>query len=155
MHDPDEPQPSWEPDEPDSQPPWESDADAWQEPHSAWHDTHRPHHYILDANGDPQPCASLQEWAQWYETSGEQRKLAHDEVNGMLISTVFLSLDHAFGGRLPLLYETMVFAPGWNNPDIGMNDQACERYHTKAEALAGHALWLARVEERARKLARN
>lgn len=47
------------------------------------------------------------------------------------VSTVFLGLDHSFGGKgTPILYETMVFG--------GRMDDYQERYHTRAEALVGH-----------------
>jgi hypothetical protein len=47
------------------------------------------------------------------------------------VSTVFLGLDHSFGGGPPVLFETMVF---------GMPDgsEYQDRYHTWQEAEAGH-----------------
>lgn len=46
------------------------------------------------------------------------------------VSTVYLGLDHAFGGGPPLIYETMIFG--------GPNDQYQDRYTTREQALAGH-----------------
>lgn len=46
------------------------------------------------------------------------------------ISTVFLALDHGFGGR-PQWFETMIF-------DKDRNDIFCRRYETWAEAWNGH-----------------
>lgn len=61
-----------------------------------------------------------------------------DLPNGVSVSTVFLGMDHSFGGGPPLLFETMIFG--------GNHDRYHERYSTWAEAEAGHekALRLAR-----------
>lgn len=48
------------------------------------------------------------------------------------VSTVFLSLDHAFGGGPPVLWETLVYEKGEEE------DQA--RYRSLEEAKAGHEL---------------
>ena len=58
------------------------------------------------------------------------------EVNGNLISTVDLGIDHSFGIGEPLYYETMVFAK--NGKDIIFDDLYCERYSTEKEAIEGH-----------------
>lgn len=52
---------------------------------------------------------------------------------GGLVSTVWLGVNHAFGGGRPVLFETMVF--GWPTP----SDYEMVRYHTKEEARVGHA----------------
>ena len=85
--------------------------------------------YILDSDGNPVP-ADLLTWAKWYETAGESRQIGGDRVNGVLVSTVFLGLDHAFGEGPPILFETMIFG--------GEHDQYQERYSTREEAIAGH-----------------
>jgi hypothetical protein len=65
------------------------------------------------------------------------RTYLSDEV---YVSTVFLGLDHSFGGGTPVLFESMAFG--------GHHDQEwCERYHTWGEAENGHA----RMVERLRK----
>lgn len=46
------------------------------------------------------------------------------------VSTVWLGLDHSFGGDGPLIFETMVFG--------GKHDQHCNRYRTQEEAVQGH-----------------
>lgn len=48
----------------------------------------------------------------------------------ILVSTVFLGLDHRYGDGPPLLFESMIFG----GPLSGEQ----RRYSTKAEALAGH-----------------
>jgi hypothetical protein len=66
--------------------------------------------FILDANGEPIPCRELLTWAAWYEEAQKNgaRRVALDVIGNTEISTVFLSLDHAFGGGPPILWETMV-----------------------------------------------
>lgn len=58
-------------------------------------------------------------------------------VFGNRISTVFLGLDHSWNGGPPVVFETMVFG--------GPLDEEQDRYCTRAEAEAGHAMWVARV----------
>lgn len=85
--------------------------------------------YILDEQGNPVPEPDLLKWAKWFEEAGEKRRIAHDVKGECSVSTVFIGLDHSFGGKSPLLYETMVF---------GSKEDIQERYATKEEALAGH-----------------
>jgi len=49
----------------------------------------------------------------------------------VVISTVFLGIDHSFGRGAPVLFETMTFAPG--------DAEGQWRYRTWQEAEAGHA----------------
>jgi hypothetical protein len=48
------------------------------------------------------------------------------------VSTVWLGVNHAFGGGPPIIFETMVFGPE-------NTDEYMQRYATEAEARAGHA----------------
>jgi len=97
------------------------------------------YYYTLDENGNPIPVSDVLAWARWSETA--DRVVARDELpGGMLVSTLFLGLDHNLLGGRPLLFETMVFAGKWS-------DIWTERYSTRDEALAGHARALARLEE--------
>lgn len=93
------------------------------------------YYYILNEQGDPVPCDSSMEWALWFEYSN--RQVALDERGDVRVSTVFLGLDHSFNHGPPLLFETMVFG--------GPEDEAQERYTTRAEALVGHAAWVLKV----------
>lgn len=66
-------------------------------------------HYILIGQ-TPVPCADLLEWARWFDTA--DRRVALTRLPwGAWVSTVFLGLDHGFGGEQPILYESMVFWP--------------------------------------------
>lgn len=62
--------------------------------------------YILDGK-TPVPCSDLMEWAKWFEASN--RTVARTQIGEAGVSTVFLGLDHSFGGDEPLLFETMIF----------------------------------------------
>lgn len=76
------------------------------------------------------PCADVLEWARWLEANPDAKIVKQENVGGFHVSTVFLGLDHAWGGGTPLLFETMVFG--------GPGDQSQDRYSTWDEAMAGH-----------------
>jgi len=48
----------------------------------------------------------------------------------VFVSTIFLGIDHNFGGGKPLVFETMIFG--------GKHDLYQERYSTYEEAIEGH-----------------
>lgn len=85
---------------------------------------------------DGTPVNDMMEWAAGLKE--EDRR-----VDGTLlwwggrVSTVFLGLDHSFFGGPPLIFETMVFPPGWmfwrHWGSMDMN-----RYSTEAQAQEGH-----------------
>lgn len=96
--------------------------------------THRDHRgrYILEGR-EPVACPDVDTWARWYETA--DRQVALDELpTGIVVSTVFLGLDHGYGGA-PLLFETMVFG-GRHSKDP--YSEEVHRYTTWDEAVAGH-----------------
>jgi len=92
-------------------------------------------YYILD--GHKAVPTDLLTWAKYIETRREGRHVADEKVGDVRISTVFLGLDHAFGGGPPLLFETMVFG--------GEHDQEMDRYTTWEQAEAGHKAMVAKV----------
>lgn len=105
--------------------------------------------YILDADGAPQPEPSIVAWARWFEDA-DRRTIAKDEIAGLLVSTIFLGIDHNWSGvGPPILWETMVFAPlAESEPDpiIGgevarrfCDDRLQWRYSSADAAIAGHA----------------
>jgi hypothetical protein len=65
------------------------------------------------------------------------RRVAATQVGPYWVSTVWLGIDHAFGGGPPLIFETMVFATSDAVRGLGP-DLECQRYSTEAEALQGH-----------------
>src|SRR5262245_32391439 len=93
--------------------------------------------YILNGH-TPTLCNDLLQWSQWFETA--DRVIARDEINGVVITTVFLGIDHNFGSvGPPILFETMVFG--------GSFDQHQERYTTWQLAEIGHQQTIERVRE--------
>lgn len=91
--------------------------------------------YILDGK-TPVQVSGVQEWATNYERNNS---VARDTFGKVLVSTVFLGLDHSWDGGKPLLFETMIFG--------GKHDQYQTRCSTWDEAIIQH--------EEACKLVRN
>lgn len=75
------------------------------------------------------PVGDFMEWAEWFDKA--DRRIKQETVGKYFVSTVFLGLDHQFGGGAPLLFETMVFAEG--------ESVDCERCSTWEEAEIQHA----------------
>ena len=73
------------------------------------------------------------DWAKLMEDMEYRRIGKTTCCRGLVeISTVWLGLDHAFGGPRPLIFETMAFSRlPWVSEDM-------DRYSTEAEAIAGH-----------------
>jgi len=107
--------------------------------------TERPRYFVLDAAGEPL-AVDFETWVAWRAHNSaydEDKRLVardRDEAPGapdVLISTVFLSLDHSFGDGPPVLWETLVFG--------GPLDGDMERYTTRSAAIAGHQAMCRRV----------
>jgi hypothetical protein len=85
--------------------------------------------YVLEADHSLRQVDDLAEWARAFEAT--ERVVARTEIEpGILVSTVFLGIDHSFGHGLPLVFETMIFRGG--------NGEEQWRYSTWEEAVAGH-----------------
>lgn len=94
--------------------------------------------YILNDQGEPEPCEDLMTWGTWLETSIDKRRVARDEVGEYKISTVFLSMDHDFSmSGIPVLWESMVFKDGSDVSDTEP-DLDARRYSSKEDAIKGH-----------------
>lgn len=94
-------------------------------------DGHLNHARLID--GKVVPC-SLMEWAKWLESHRTERIIRQTKKDDTLVSTVFLGLDHGFGGR-PQWFETMVFKDDTGGADLDMH-----RYETLEEAKSGHEI---------------
>ena len=94
--------------------------------------------YILKDDHSVKKTETM-EWALWFNTAN--RTVLKDNVCGFLISTVFLGLDHSFGGDKPQIFETMVF-------DDTSEERQCEHYTTWDDAVAGHNRMVALIKER-------
>jgi hypothetical protein len=84
-------------------------------------------------DGTPYPEDGLMEWAKDFGNDVNRVVKQTTLKNGKWVSTVWLGLDHNYGGGRPHIFETMVFP---SDNDMGELDQ--RRYSTEAEALAGH-----------------
>lgn len=100
--------------------------------------TDRPQHYILTDHHIAIPC-DLMTWANMFEKF-TNRIVAQTQIGPVLVSTVFLGLDHNFGAGDPVLFETMVF-------DAEADDNWMCRYCTWEEAVRGHDITVKATEE--------
>lgn len=82
--------------------------------------------YILE--GKIIKIVEMEEWAAWMSVA--DKSVGKTEVGDASVSTVFLGIDHSFGGDTPILFETMIFG--------GEHDQYQERYSTYKKAKQGH-----------------
>lgn len=83
--------------------------------------------YILEGK-TPVACNSVDTWGKWMQKTN--RAVAKTAIGDVLVSTVFLGLDHNFGGGAPLLFETMIFG--------GVHDQYQDRCSTWEQAEVMH-----------------
>ena len=93
--------------------------------------------YILDEKGAPVAEPDMMKWAQWFEKA--ERHVGNETIGDSKISTVFLGLDHAFGGGAPVLWETMVFGGA-----LDQEQDRCSGSREQAEAM--HARMVERVK---------
>lgn len=102
------------------------------------------HFYILDADKRVVKARNHIEWARFFESPA--RIVAQANVGPLFVSTVFLGLDHRFGGRgPPLVFETMVLGPPEDVEIVGKLHEfrphrGMRRYSTWDEAARGHAV---------------
>lgn len=98
-------------------------------------------HYVLDAENkavrvDVSTPDKLIAWGRFFEDL-KRRTVQQDHLCGrVLVSTVFLGLDHGFDGRVAL-FETMIFG--------GEFDGEMKRYETWDEAKVCHEMIMVRV----------
>jgi hypothetical protein len=91
------------------------------------------------------PIGDLMQWARWFEAArrSDATRIGHDEVGGLLVSTIFLGLDHGFvpfDGPRPILFETTVFVQTGDSKDrANWHAENMRCYCTIEEAEAGHA----------------
>ena len=91
------------------------------------------------------------EWARAFEEDDRVIAQGRHKERGknVMVSTVFLGLDHNFFGvGPPLLFETMAFEykpKAWNDvvAELDYSGLSQRRYATEDEARAGHDPWQA------------
>mgnify|MGYP001559975234 CR=1 FL=1 len=70
----------------------------------------------------------VMEWSRWFAKAN--RIIKRDVIDSVIISTVFLGIDHNFGDSgPPILFKTIIF---------GDDDVEDHHYATYDEAVAGH-----------------
>jgi hypothetical protein len=102
--------------------------------------------YILTDQHEVVEERDLKVWARWVEDHQDESQVALDiidEQTGAYISTRFFGLNLNLAWDLerahpPVVFETMVFG--------GPLHLQQQRYHTWAQAVAGHAALLARAK---------
>lgn len=103
------------------------------------------------------PVDTAEEWAGWM--ANNDRRVQRTVIEGVVVSTVFLALNHNFSGGEPLLFETMVFADedysGTLNLDLALSEGQssgfwgdCIRTSSWGEAEAAHKKVVAHITER-------
>jgi hypothetical protein len=85
--------------------------------------------YILNDDKSVTGPVEFTEAKDFFED--KNRFLFSTSIGKLRISTVFLGLDHSFGGSTPVLFETMVFYGSYS-------DVMCDRYTTYEQAKRGH-----------------
>lgn len=87
--------------------------------------------YVREQDGTIRQANSMTEWGEYF-SDRESRRIAQDDIGEEIsVSTVFLGMDHGFGGGgPPIVFETMVFG--------GVLDEYQWRYATEEEARANH-----------------
>ena len=86
--------------------------------------------FYLDDEGNPQPCTDMVTYLAFW-ANPRRRMIARLEWKGIIVSTMFLGVNHQFlEGEPPILFETIVIG--------GRLDDYQLRYHTRDEAVEGH-----------------
>lgn len=95
--------------------------------------------FILDEQGRAVREPDLIKWAHWFEHA--DRGVTRDTIGPSYVSTVFLSIDHAFEPNQPaVLWETMVFG--------GPLDQEQDRCSgSRKQAVLMHARMVEKVKQ--------
>jgi len=91
--------------------------------------------YILDGK-NPILCDDIDAYGDWMWNNNT--RISRETVGESEISTIFLGLDHSFNGKIPILFETMVFD--------GPLDGEMIRYATWDEAMIGHKVMIKKVK---------
>ena len=86
------------------------------------------YYYVLDDDGNPKEEPDIIKWGVWFGAT--ERHIGEDKIGDVMVSTVFLGLNHNFGTGEPVLWETMIFG--------GVHDEYQERYFSKDDAMVGH-----------------
>ncbi len=93
--------------------------------------------YILDKDDNPVSEPDLIRWGRWMKNNS--RKIKRTEISkDVVVSTVFLGLDHNFSDGVPILFETLVFG--------GEYDGERYRYTTAEKARKDHVKMVRKIK---------
>ncbi len=97
-------------------------------------------------NNVPTHC-TIDEYSEWMKSCANERVTKHmfrDELNGFVISTVFLGMNIGFNRQE--FFETMVFRSTTDGVDFSGEDDYTARYATYEECREGHLNILRRIK---------
>lgn len=94
----------------------------------------------FDRRGEP---VTLRRWSE-LQRDRRYRTVVVTASRGLLVSTVWLGIDHGMGLGPPIIFETMIF-PDPTGPTLG-DELYCARYATEAAAKIGHAIAVGLVD---------
>lgn len=100
----------------------------------------KPYRYVLDENRVPVAEPDLFKWARWFENT-EGRAVKQEKFGRVLVSTVFLGLDHNWSEGPPILWETMIFNgrhDGYQTRCAGSWEQAEAMHATALQYMRAH-----------------
>lgn len=92
-------------------------------------------YYLLDENNVPYEV-TLEEFAEsdiWVDR--KRNTVARNEFGDVLVSTVFLGIDHSFGmgESAPILFETMILGGEYDGYQIRCSDwNTAQKHHNQA-----------------------
>jgi hypothetical protein len=95
----------------------------------------RSEYYVLEGH-TPVPV-DMMTWANSFES--RHRHVARIKQGDIEVSTVFLGLNHSFGGEEPMLFETMIFGMAGDKEYQTRCStwEEAEKMHAKACRIAG------------------
>lgn len=92
-------------------------------------------HFILE-NGEVKEV-DLAKWAYWLECHPKERIIKQQYTwHGYFVSTVFLGLNHNYGGGPPLIFETMVLDTRFEYQWRGSTLDQAKAHHEKVYRIA-------------------
>ncbi len=78
---------------------------------------------------------TLEQWVEKFRDL-DYKVIARDYVEGFMVSTVWMGIDHGIITELPIIFETMIFAPEYDPgiadllDKVAQNEDLDEKYPT-------------------------
>jgi len=91
---------------------------------------HRYYDFFILVGRRPVWIKKIMHWGLWMQYARNRILKQTHLPDGVKVSTVFLGLNHNFGNRSPVLFETMIFG--------GDHDGDQWRYYDYEDAIKGH-----------------